>query len=68
MVAEGELKSNVDDSDRVKDLQDEVAYLKAEVIKNRPFTQIKNNRSRHSFIHGPKKAQTINAHVVTFSS
>lgn len=31
MVAEGELKSNVDDSDRVKDLQDEVAYLKAEV-------------------------------------
>lgn len=31
MVAEGELRSNVDDSDRVKELQDEVAYLKAEV-------------------------------------
>lgn len=31
MVAEGELRSNVEDSDRVKELQDEVAYLKAEV-------------------------------------
>lgn len=31
MVAEGELRSNVDDSERVKELQDEVAYLKAEV-------------------------------------
>ncbi|KAK6626884.1 ecotropic viral integration site [Polyplax serrata] len=30
MVAEGELRSNVDDSERVKELQDEVAYLKAE--------------------------------------
>ncbi|KAL0280239.1 UNVERIFIED_CONTAM: hypothetical protein PYX00_001591 [Menopon gallinae] len=34
MVAEGELRSNVDDSDRVKELQDEVAYLKAEVNSN----------------------------------
>ncbi|EEB19620.1 GTPase-activating protein GYP5, putative [Pediculus humanus corporis] len=31
MVAEGELRSNVDDSERVKELQDEVAYLKAEL-------------------------------------
>lgn len=32
MLAEGELRSNLDDSDRVRDLQDKVADLKAEVI------------------------------------
>lgn len=32
MYAEGELRSNLDDSDRVRDLQDKVAELKAEVI------------------------------------
>jgi len=31
MLAEGELRSNLDDSDRVRDLQDRVADLKAEV-------------------------------------
>jgi len=31
MVAEGELRSNLDDSDRVRELQDKVAELKAEV-------------------------------------
>lgn len=31
MLAEGELRSNLDDSDRVRDLQDKVADLKAEV-------------------------------------
>lgn len=31
MVAEGELRSNLDESDRVRDLQDKVAELKAEV-------------------------------------
>ena len=31
MVAEGELRSNVDDSDRVRELQDKVVDLKAEV-------------------------------------
>lgn len=31
MVAEGELRNNVDDSDRVRELQDKVVDLKAEV-------------------------------------
>lgn len=31
MQAEGELRSNLDESDRVRDLQDKVADLKAEV-------------------------------------
>lgn len=31
MFAEGELRSNLDDSERVKELQDKVADLKAEV-------------------------------------
>lgn len=31
MYAEGELRNNLDDSDRVRDLQDKVAELKAEV-------------------------------------
>lgn len=31
MLAEGELRSNLDESDRVRDLQDKVAELKAEV-------------------------------------
>lgn len=33
ILAEGELRSNMDDSDRVRDLQDKVADLKAEVKK-----------------------------------
>lgn len=33
MLAEGELRSNLDDSDRVRDLQDKVADLKAEVCE-----------------------------------
>lgn len=31
MLAEGELRSNLDDSDKVRDLQDRIADLKAEV-------------------------------------
>lgn len=31
MVTEGELRNNVDDSDRVRELQDKVVDLKAEV-------------------------------------
>lgn len=31
MYAEGELRNNLDDSDRVRELQDKVAELKAEV-------------------------------------
>lgn len=31
MLAEGELRSNMDESDKVRDLQDKVADLKAEV-------------------------------------
>lgn len=31
MHAEGELRSNLDDSERVRELQDKVAELKAEV-------------------------------------
>lgn len=33
MVTEGELRSNLDDSERVRELQDKVADLKAEVYK-----------------------------------
>ncbi len=33
MLAEGELRSNLDESDRVRDLQDKVADLKAEVSR-----------------------------------
>ncbi|XP_057326261.1 ecotropic viral integration site 5 ortholog isoform X1 [Microplitis mediator] len=33
MYAEGELRSNLDDSDRVRDLQDKVAELKAEIMR-----------------------------------
>lgn len=33
MQAEGELRSNLEESDRVRDLQDKVADLKAEVRK-----------------------------------
>lgn len=35
MQAEGELRSNLDESDRVRDLQDKVADLKAEVSRCR---------------------------------
>jgi hypothetical protein len=31
MLAEGELRSNLDESDRVRDLQEKVAEMKAEV-------------------------------------
>lgn len=31
MLAEGELRSNLDDSDKVRDLQDRLAEMKAEV-------------------------------------
>ena len=34
MLAEGELRCNMDDSETVKDLQDSLADLKAEVSKN----------------------------------
>uniref|UniRef100_A0A1B0GNE0 Uncharacterized protein n=1 Tax=Phlebotomus papatasi TaxID=29031 RepID=A0A1B0GNE0_PHLPP len=34
MLAEGELRSNLDESDRVRDLQDKVAELKAEVLSH----------------------------------
>lgn len=39
MVAEGELRSNIDDSERVKDLQDKVVDLKAEVIRLESWKQ-----------------------------
>lgn len=44
MVAEGELRSNLDDSDRVRELQDKVAELKAEVCfcKNSHYHYIFN--------------------------
>lgn len=32
MVAEGELRSNLDDSEKVRELQDKMAEMKAEVI------------------------------------
>ncbi|XP_055299472.1 ecotropic viral integration site 5 ortholog isoform X6 [Sitodiplosis mosellana] len=34
LLAEGELRSNIDESDKVRDLQDKVADLKAEVYSN----------------------------------
>lgn len=38
MATEGELRSNMDDSDRVREMQEQVAELKAEV-STRSFTQ-----------------------------
>lgn len=34
LLAEGELRSNIDESDKVRDLQDKVADLKAEVYSS----------------------------------
>ncbi|KAK3921271.1 Ecotropic viral integration site 5-like protein [Frankliniella fusca] len=39
MVAEGELRSNLDDSDRVRELQDKVAELKAEIMRLESWKQ-----------------------------
>lgn len=36
MLAEGELRSNLDDSDKVRDLQDRIADMKAEVRQHIP--------------------------------
>lgn len=37
MHAEGELRNNLDDSEKVRELQDKVAELKAEVCNIQPF-------------------------------
>lgn len=37
MLAEGELRSNLDDTDKVRELQDKVAELKAEVTNYSKF-------------------------------
>ncbi|KAG8230075.1 hypothetical protein J437_LFUL009194 [Ladona fulva] len=39
MVAEGELRSNLDDSERVRELQDKVADLKAEIMRLESWKQ-----------------------------
>uniref|UniRef100_A0A8D8HUY5 Ecotropic viral integration site 5 ortholog n=1 Tax=Culex pipiens TaxID=7175 RepID=A0A8D8HUY5_CULPI len=44
MLAEGELRSNLDESDRVRDLQDKVAELKAEYVQ-----KISHGRELFSF-------------------
>lgn len=38
MHAEGELRNNLDDSEKVRELQDKVAELKAEVCGIKKFT------------------------------
>lgn len=38
MLAEGELRSNLDESDKVRDLQDRIADLKAEVCPKFTFS------------------------------
>ena len=40
MLAEGELRSNLDESDKVRDLQDRLADLKAEVSTSFPSPSI----------------------------
>lgn len=46
MLAEGELRSNMDESDRVRDLQDRIEDLKAEVSTSLPRrTLIQQNNS-----------------------
>lgn len=42
MLAEGELRSNLDESDRVRDLQDKVADLKAEVWNTNRLSTLLN--------------------------
>lgn len=40
MATEGELRNNMDDTERVRELQEQVAELKAEVIIMWSFTQL----------------------------
>lgn len=51
ILAEGELRSNMDDSDRVRDLQDKVADLKAEVNYFKPIISIVNNMQVYTHLH-----------------
>lgn len=46
LLAEGELRSNMDESDRVRDLQDRVAELKAEVRIGKSPVNLVNNLFR----------------------
>lgn len=46
MQAEGELRSNSDESDRVRDLQDKVADMKAEVCIS-PLSTKEHNLTFH---------------------
>jgi len=45
MHAEGELRNNLDDSEKVRELQDKVAELKAEVCGIKKFTLYCINKS-----------------------
>lgn len=63
MQAEGELRSNLEESDRVRELQDKVAELKAEV----------SNRCLDSFLKEfiqvhIKQTQLLSTHQLTHSS
>lgn len=65
MVAEGELRSNVDDSDRVRELQDKVVDLKAEVSIVRPisyFVPKTVSKWRYDFIRHVFKHETCAPH------
>ncbi len=50
MVAEGELRNNVDDSDRVRELQDKVVDLKAEVMFSFCYISANIHAYRHQEI------------------
>jgi hypothetical protein len=52
MLAEENIgRANLDDSDRVRDLQDKVAELKAEVISRFLLMFLVNNVTRHPLTH-----------------
>jgi len=61
MHAEGELRNNLDDSEKVRELQDKVAELKAEVCRVKKFILpvLTNAVSRNIAVRGELDVVTI---------
>lgn len=51
LLTEGELRSNIDESDKVRDLQDKVADLKAEVYKPSKVAKYSQSNQRKKLIN-----------------
>lgn len=68
MHAEGELRNNLDDSEKVRELQDKVAELKAEVCRVKkfilPISLLTKAVSRNIAVRGELGVVTItNIHI-----